>query len=121
MDKRRRYLEEDLEAWGACKGDRTKVEARTTLISSPFRSPEAVNTKTDTQVTSGLRLRHSRYVQKADEDIIPMAPVVGQNSSGVDGNRPRKLTYRVSCDTVFWSLGRVSCWSPRGAHPEGLT
>ena len=52
--------------------------------------------------------------------MLPMAPVSGPNSLGVDRNHPRKLTsriYRSAAPPSFGSLGRVSFRRPLGVSP----
>ena len=83
---------------------RTKMQAQSKLKSnsfaSPFRTPGAVGTKTDAQVTYGLRFGYSTYARKDKEISFPTQPVLGQNSLGVDGNRRNKMTFRICSGAV---------------------
>ena len=65
--------------------------------SSPFWSPGAVCTKTGATVAYGLGFGRSLYGWK-------------DNSSGVDGNRPRKLTSRIGLVAASLFLGRWSVY-----------
>ena len=55
--------------------------------SSPPRSSGAIRTKNDAQVAYGVRFERSLYGWKDNFKELPMAPVSGPNSFGVDGNR----------------------------------
>ena len=100
---------------GTSKGDQTKVEAQTESTLIPFQSPGAISTKTDAQVAYGVGFGHSLYGWKDIFKTLPMTPVSDPNSSGVDGNRPNKLTSRICPGAAtpsfgLWALYRV------GAH-----
>jgi hypothetical protein len=108
---------------GGQQGRPNQVRCPIKSFSSPSRSPGAAFTKTDTRVAYGLGFRCSLYGSKYTFITIPMAPVSGPNSFGVDGNRPNKLTSRIypgAATLFFWSLGLVSCWSPIGARSGTL-
>ena len=83
--------------------------------SSLFRTPGTARTKTDAQVAYGVGFGRSLYGWKDNFKALPMAPVSGPNSSGVDRNSPRKLMSSFCPGAAtpsfdHWALYRV------GAH-----
>ena len=87
------------------KGAPAKVEAQTDSTSSLIRSPGAVSTKTDAQAANRVGFGCSLYGWKDNFKTLPMASVSGPNSSGVDGNRPRKLMSSFCSGVVTLFLG----------------
>lgn len=88
------------------------MEAQTDSISFLFRTPETARTKTDAQVAYGVGFGRTIYGWKDNFKTLPMAPVSGSNSSGVNGNRPNKLTSRICLGDAtsyfgLWALYRV--------------
>jgi hypothetical protein len=63
-----------------------EVEAKSNSSSSPVQSPGAVRNKTDAQVAYGVSFGRSIYGWKQNIIKLPMAPVLCQNSSRVNGN-----------------------------------
>jgi hypothetical protein len=99
------------------------MEAQTGLTSFQFRTPGIARTKTDAHVAYRVGFGCSLYGWKDNFKKLPMAPVSGQNSSGVDRNRLHKLTSRICSGAAtpsFGLLGRVSCQGPFEARPRGL-
>jgi len=95
MERTRRHLERDLEAWRIIKDVQVKVEARTKSTSSTIRSPGPVYTKTGALVAYVLGLGRSLCGWKAKKVTFPMVLVPHPNSFEVNGNRPNKLTSRI--------------------------
>jgi hypothetical protein len=95
------------------------VEAKSNSSSSPVRSLGAVRNKTDAQVAYGVGFGRSIYGWKQNFIKLPMAPVLCQNSSRVNGNHRNKLTSRIcqSAALTVWlglrpKLGAPHPWSP---------
>jgi hypothetical protein len=98
------------------------MEAQTGLTSFQFRTPVTARTKTDAHIAYVVGFGFSLYGWKDNFKKLPMEPVSGPNSSGVDGNRLHKLTSRICSGAAmpsFGLLGRVSCQGPFGARPRG--
>ena len=88
------------------KGDlQVKLEAHTKSTSSPFRNPGTACTKTDAHVAFGVGFGCTLYGWKDNSNMLPMALVTSPNSFGVDGNCPRKLTYRICPGAAMLSFG----------------
>jgi hypothetical protein len=71
----------------------------------------------------GVGFGCSLYGWKDNFKKLPMAPVSGPNSSGVDRNHLHKLTSRICSGAgtpSFGLLGRVSCQGPFWVCPRGL-
>ena len=83
-----------------------KLEAQSNLSSSLFRTPEIARTKTDATVAYGLRFGRTLYGWNYNSKTLPMVLVSGPNSSGFDGNHPRKLTSRICPGAASLFLGR---------------
>jgi hypothetical protein len=116
-------VEKTLEVWRTSEDVRIKMEAQIGSTSFQFRTPETALTKTDSHVAYGVGFGCSLYGWKDNFKNLPMAPVSGPNSSGVDGNRLHKLTPRICSGAAtpsFGLLGRVSCQGPFRARPSGL-
>ena len=99
------------------------MEAQTDSSSFQFRTPGIARTKTDAQVAYGVGFGRSLYGWKDNFKELPMAPVSGPNSSGIDGNCLNKLTSKIysgAASPSFGLLGHVSSLSPLGARPGGL-
>jgi hypothetical protein len=64
-----------------------EVEAKSNSSSSLVRSPGAVRNKTDAQVAYGVGFGRSIYGWKQNFIELPMAPVLCQNLTRVNGNR----------------------------------
>jgi hypothetical protein len=99
------------------------MEAQTGSTSFQFRTPGTIRTKTDAHVAYGVGFGCSLYEWKDNFKKLPMAPVLGPNSSRVDGNRLHKLTSRIysgAATPSFGLLDCVSCQGPFGACPRGL-
>jgi hypothetical protein len=96
-----------LEAWRTSEDVRIKMEAQTGLTSFQFRTPRTARTKTDAHVAYGVRFGCSLYGWKDNFKKLPMEPVSGPNSSGVDGNSLHKLTSRTvfGVAPLFWPDG----------------
>jgi hypothetical protein len=112
-----------LEAWRTSEDVRIKMEAQTGSTSFQFRTLVTAYTKTDAHFTYGVGFRCSLYGWKDNFKKLPMEPVSGPNSSGVDGNRLHKLTSRICSSAAtpsFGLLSRVSCQGPFGVRPRGL-
>jgi hypothetical protein len=112
-----------LEACRTSEDVRIKMEVQTGSTSFQFRTPGTARTKTDAHVEYGVGFGCSLYGWKDNFKKLPMKPVSGPNSSGVDGNRLHKLTSRICSGAAtlsFGLLGRVSCQGPFGACPGGL-
>jgi hypothetical protein len=97
----------------------SEVEAKSNSSSSPVRSPGAVHNKMDAQVAYGVGFGRAIYGWKQNFINLPMAPVLCQNSSRVNGNRRNNLTYRIcqcAALTVWFGLrpklGAPHPWSP---------
>jgi len=83
--------------------------------SSSSRSPRAVCTKVNSQVVYGARFGRSLYGWKDNFKKLPMAPVSGPNSFGVDRNHRNNRTSRIyhgAGTPSFGLLALVSCWGP---------
>ena len=96
------------------------MEAQSKTSSSLFRTPGIARTKMDAQVSYGVGFGCTCYGWKDNFKTLPMELVSGPNSSRVDRNRPRKLTYRICRSAVppsFGPLGRVSFRRPLGVSP----
>jgi hypothetical protein len=80
------------------------MEAQTGSTSFQFKTPGTVRTKTDAQVTYGVGFGCSLCGWKDNFKKLPMEPVSGPNSSGVDGNHLHKLTSRIcpGAAPLFW-------------------
>jgi hypothetical protein len=99
------------------------MEAQTGLTSFQSRTPGTARTKTDAHVAYGVGFGCSLYGWKDNFKKLPMEPVSGPSSCGVDGNRLHKLTSRICSGAAtlsFGLLGRVSCQGALGARPRGL-
>jgi hypothetical protein len=99
------------------------MEAQTGSTSFQFQTPGIAHTKMDARVAYGVGFGCYLYGWKDNFKKLPMAPVSGPNSSGVDGNHLQKLTSRICSGAVILSfglLGRVSCQGPFEARPRGL-
>jgi hypothetical protein len=99
------------------------MEAQTGSTSFQFWTPGTVHTKTDAHVAYGVGFGCSLYGWKDNFKKLPMEPVSGPNSSGVDRNRMHNLTSIICSGAAtrsFGLLGRVSCQGPFGACPRGL-
>ena len=99
-----------MEVWRTNEDVRNKMEAQTDSTSFQFRTPGVARTKTDAQVAYRVRFGRSLYGWKDNFKMLPIAPVSGPNSSGVDGNRPGKLTSRISPGAASLFLGRWSVY-----------
>jgi hypothetical protein len=83
------------------------MEAQTGSTSFQFQTPGTSHTKTDAHVAYGVGFGCYLYRWKDNFKKLPMEPVSGPNSSGVDGNRLHNLTSR-SCSgaaPLFWPDG----------------
>jgi hypothetical protein len=112
-----------LEAWKTSEDVRIKMEAQTGSTSFQFRTSGTDCTKTDAHVAYGVGFGCSLYGWKDNFKKLPMEPVSGPNSSGVDDNRLHILTSRICSGAAtpsFGLLGRVSCQGQFEAHPRGL-
>jgi hypothetical protein len=96
-----------------------EVEAKSNSSSSPVRSPGAVRNKTDAQVAYRVGFGCYIYGWKQNFIKLPMAPVLCQNSSQVNGNRRNKVTSGIcqSAALTVWlglrpKLGAPHPWSP---------
>jgi hypothetical protein len=96
-----------LEAWRTSEDVRIKMEAQTGSTSFQFQTPGTARTKTDAQVAYGVGFGCSLYGWKDNFKNLPMEPVSGPNSSGVDGNRLHNLTSRICSGAapLFWPDG----------------
>jgi hypothetical protein len=83
------------------------MEVQTGSTSFQFRTPGTARTKTDAQVSYGVRFGCSLYGWKDNFKKLPMEPVSGPNSSGVDRNRLHNLTSRICSGAalLFWPDG----------------
>jgi hypothetical protein len=83
------------------------MEAQTSSTSFQFRTPRTARTKMDAQVTYGVGFGYYLYGWKDNFEKLPMEPVLGPNSSRVDGNRLHKLTSRICSGAapLFWPDG----------------
>ena len=110
-----RTLGRSLEAWWTSKDSQGELEAQSKSSSSLLRSPGAACSKNNATATYLVHIGCSSYGWKENFKELPIAPVSGPNSLGVDGNRQNKGTYRI-CDSAatpsFGLLSRVSCWGP---------
>ena len=91
------------------------MEAQNNSSSSPPRSLGAARTKNDAQVTYGVRFGRPLYGWKDNFKEVPMAPVSGPNSFGVDGNFRNNRTSRIchgAATQSFGLLAHVWCWGP---------
>ena len=91
------------------------MEAQSNSCSSLFRTPETARTKTDTTVAYGLGLGRTLYGWKDNFKSLPMAPVSGPNSFGVNGNHRNNRTSRICHDAATPSFGLLACvlrWGP---------
>jgi hypothetical protein len=83
------------------------METQTGLTSFQFRTPGTARTKTDVHVAYRVRFGCYLYGWKDNFKKLPMEPVSGPDSSGVDGNRLHKLT-SIICSgaaSLFWPDG----------------
>jgi hypothetical protein len=96
-----------LEAWRTSEDVRIKMEAQTGSTSFQFRTPGTTRTKTDAHVAYRVRFECSLYGWKHNFKKLPMEPVSGPNSSGVDRNHLHKLTSRICSGAapLFWPDG----------------
>ena len=78
---------------------------QTDSTSFQFRTPGIARTKTDAQVAYRLRFGRSLYGWKYNFKALPMEPVSGPNSFGVDWNCPGKLTYIICPSAAMLSFG----------------
>ena len=83
--------------------------------SSLFQTSGTACTKTDAQVTYGAGFGRTRYGWKDNFNTLLVALVSGPCSSGVDRNRPRKLTYRFCSGAATPSFGLWALYHV-GAH-----
>jgi hypothetical protein len=107
-----------LEAWRTSEDIRIKMEAQTGLTSFQFRTLGTTLTKTDADIAYGVGFGCSLYGWKYNFKKLPIEPVSGPNSSGVDGNRLHKLTYKTCSGAapLFWPDGsRIQLESIRDA------
>jgi hypothetical protein len=83
------------------------MEAQTGSTSFQFRTPGTARTKTYAHVAYGVRFGSCLYGWKDNFKKLPIEPVSGPNSSGVDGNRLHKLPSRIYSGVVplFWPDG----------------
>jgi hypothetical protein len=83
------------------------MEAQTGSTSFQFRTLGTTRTKMDAQVAYGVGFGCSLYGWKYNSKNLPMELISGPNSSGVDGNRPHKLTSRICSGAapLFWPDG----------------
>jgi hypothetical protein len=96
------------------------MEAQTDSSSFQFRIPGIARNKMGAQVAYGVRFGRSLYGWKDNFEELPMAPVLGPNSSRIHGNCLNKLTSRICSGAAmpsFGHLGRVSSLSPLGERP----
>jgi hypothetical protein len=98
-----------LEAWRTSEDVWIKMEAQTGSTSFQFRTPGTARTKTDTHIAYGVGFGCSLYGWKDNFKKLPMEPVSGPNSSGVDGNRLHKLTSRIYSGAAPLSWPDGSC------------
>jgi hypothetical protein len=115
-------VEKTLEAWRTSDDVRIKMEAQTCSTSFQFRTTGTAHTKMDAHVAYGVRFGCYLYGWKDNFKKLPMEPVLGPNSSGVNRNRLHKLTSRICSGATtpsFGLLGRVSCQGPFGVRPRG--
>jgi hypothetical protein len=83
------------------------MEAQTSSTLFQFWTPGTARTKTDVHVAYRVGFGGSLYGWKDNFKKLPMEPVSGPNSSGVDGNRLHKLTSRIcsGAAALFWPDG----------------
>ena len=82
---------------------------------SSSRSPRATRTKINAQVAYRVCFGCSLYGWKDNFKEVPMAPVSGPNSFGVDGNFRNNRTSRIchgAATQSFGLLAHVWCWGP---------
>ena len=91
------------------------MEAQTDSTSFQFRTPGTARTKTDTQLAYGVGFGRSLYGWKDNFKTLPMALVLDLNSSGVGGNRLKKLmsSFCPGAATPSFGLWALYCV---GAH-----
>jgi hypothetical protein len=95
------------------------MEVQTDSSTFQFRIPGTTHNKMGAQVAYGVRFGRSLYGWKDNFEDLPMAPVLGPNSSRIHGNYLNKLTSRICSGAAtpsFGLLGRVSSLSPLGAR-----
>jgi hypothetical protein len=111
-----------LETWRTSEDVRIKMEAQTGSTSFQFRTPRTTHTKMDAHVTYGVGFGCSLYGWKDKFKKLPMAPVSGPNSSGVDRNHLHKLTSRICSGATTPSFGLCIMSGPiRGASKGSCT
>ncbi|TVU13325.1 hypothetical protein EJB05_40374, partial [Eragrostis curvula] len=94
-----------------------KFEAQSKSVSSPFRTPGPVGTKTGAQVAYEIGFGRYLYGWKAKKITFPMEPVSCLNSPGVIGNHRNKLTSRIcpgAAPPLFGLWACISCEPIRG-------
>ena len=104
-----------------------KVEAQNNSSSSPPRSPGAARTKNNAQVVYGGRFGRSLYGWKDNFKELPMAPVSGPNSLGINRNRRNNVTSRICQGAAPLSFGLLApvpywpkWWTPPWPAPATL-
>jgi hypothetical protein len=111
-----------LEAWRTSEDVRIKMEAQTGSTSFQFRTPGTARTKTDAHVAYGVGFGCSLYRWKYNFKKVPMEPVSGLNSSGVDRNHLHKLTSRIYSVAATPSFGPcIVPWPIRGTSKGSCT
>jgi hypothetical protein len=88
--------------------------------SGPTQNPGAVHLKIDVQLAYDIQLGCSWTLWKYKEIMFQMGLVPYPTKIRVDQNGQNKLSFQKlsrCCDTVFRSLGHVSCLSPIGVCP----
>ncbi|TVU13612.1 hypothetical protein EJB05_40328, partial [Eragrostis curvula] len=102
-----------------------KFEAQSKSVSSPFRTPTPVGTKTGAQVAYEIGFGCSLYGWKAKKITFPMDLVSCLNSAGVIGNHRNKLTSRIcpgAAPSLFGLWACISCdteiFEPSMLHPN---
>jgi hypothetical protein len=96
------------------------MEAQTDSSSFQFQILGTARNKMVAQVTYEVEFGRSLYGWKDNFKELPMAPVLGPNSSRIHRNCLNKFTSRICSGAAtpsFGLLGRVSSLSPLGACP----
>ena len=111
-DRTSKGVEKALEVWRTSEDVRNKMEAQTNSTLFRFRALGAARTKMDVQVAYGVGFGRYSYGWKDNFKMLPMELVSGPNSSGVDRNRPNKLTSRIFPGVAtpsfgLWAMYRV--------------
>ena len=115
MEMMRRTLGRSLEAWWTSKDSQGELEAQSKSSSSLLRSPGAACSKNNATATYGVRFGRSLYEWKDNFKDLPMAPVSGPNSLGVNRNRRNNGTFRIchsAATPSFGLLAQVSYCGP---------